>query len=300
MTDTAFVRSGERGGGDDDPLRLLVERLQHLGAMVSALPEVAHLDAHGHAPTADGDASPERDGGALDEIEQALDALEDHAGGAVADALAQLDTAAGEVVGALTEEGEAVRDADEALATHGGGARGSIASLVDRVQGDEEVVDGAHDEAQDAVQALSAEASDEHLGSTRDVFERAGETLSARCLEAVDEGFDALGQHADRSFDALHESVQGASDGWSRAIGHLLAESGQEVTQTFLRELREGIDGLIREGVQAIIEELAEQAASMAAGASTTAALGPLMPELIAAKRALHAANAIADLLGLD
>jgi len=295
-----FVRSGEQGGGDDDPLQLLIERLQHLGAMISALPEVPHFDAHGHVPPADGAASLDGDSGALDEIEQALDALEDHVGSAVLDALAHLDAAAGEVTGALTEEGEAVRDADESLATHGADTLGSIASLVERVHEDEEAVDGAHSEAQDAVQGLSAEARDEHVGSTRDVFERVSEALSARCLEVVDEGFDALGQHANRSFDALHESVQGASDGWSRAIGHLLAESGQEVTQTFLRELREGTDELIREGVQMIIEELAEQAVSMVAGASTTAALGPLMPELIAAKRALHAANEIADFLGLD
>ena len=193
-----------------------------------------------------------------------------------------------------------MREADEAVASRGSEARGSVASLVERLRADEEAVDGAQGEAQGAVQALTANASEEHPGATRDVFERAGEALSERCAGAVDEGFDALEQHADRSFEALHESVQESSDGWSRAVGHLLAESGEEVTRVLLRELREGTDELLREGVQAFVEELAEQAVSMAAGASTTAALGPLLPQLVAAKHALHAANWVAERLGID
>ncbi len=294
MDDAASVRSDEQVGGDDDASRRLIEHLRHLTAMLAALPEVAPSDHHDSA------ASPEGDDRALDEIEHTLDALEGHVAGAANEALAHIESAADEAVAALTEEVDAVREADESLATHGADARGSLANLVERVQGDEETVDGAHGEAQDAVQGLSTEASDEHPGATRDVFERAGEALSARCLEVVDGGFDALDQQAAHSFEALHEQVQGASDGWSRAVGHLLAESGQEITQTFLRELREGTDELIREGVQAIIEELAEQAASMVAGASTTAALGPIMPELIAAKRVLHVMNSAAEFLGFD
>lgn len=294
------MRSDDGRGDLGDALSLLTMRLQRLAEMTSTLAEMPLLDGHEDMRRRSlGDPS-HSEGGALDEIEQALGALDDHVGSASRDALADLDGAAGEAVRALEVEDEAVRAADDSLDAHGADTHGAITGLVDRVRQDEEAVGGAHSEARDAVQGLSGEARDEHTGSTRDIFERAGETLSARCLDVVGEGFDALGQHADQSFDALHDGVRGASEGWSRAVGHLLTESAQEITRTFLREVREGTEELIREGVREILEEFAEQAVSMATGAATTTALGPLLPELIAAKRLLHTANELLDYFGLD
>lgn len=65
-----------------------------------------------------------------------------------------------------------------------------------------------------------------------------------------------------------------------------------------LRELRDGIERLVREGIEAFVDELTEQLAMVTAGAATTSALAPLVPAMIAAKRVLQVINRLLSFLG--
>ncbi|MBX3126107.1 MAG: hypothetical protein KF718_05300 [Polyangiaceae bacterium] len=201
-------------------------------------------------------------GVALDGVQQ-LGSLAD-------EAMSEADSLA-EFLTALSEEGER-----------------SAASLL-RVQTS---VGSALDEFQEVLSEDCATATDASLTG-------AAAAVSEELTSSLDGAMDGLASNADSDIARFigEATLLGSDlgDDWNS----LLSSAATDIRDALTARLREGVSRAVGNGVESLAQDVAEAAITMSVGSQITAALGPALPMLVAAKKAVQAINTFKGFFGL-
>ena len=221
--------------------------------------------ANGHTDASLGDitASLERDLAQAAGGVRDLDAFAD-------DVLSELDALA-EALAALTEDGQ------------------RCAAAILRQQSS---VSSALDEFGDAV-------SEEHEAATEASLAQSTNTVSEALTSSLDGAMDGLGAAIDSEVDGFVGEAMGLGTDLDHTWSSALSSVATEIRDTLVGRIKEGALRAVSNGVQALAQDVAEAALTTTLGSQITAALGPALPALVAAKTAAKAINALKGVFGL-
>lgn len=186
-----------------------------------------------------------------------------------------------------------VVDVTGALNAHIAEVRSGFAALDSDLNGSRHSLRAQHVETRTTIDGIARETQDRHTSETQTAFQHLIDALDSRCQRPLDDTFRELDDHATQIFEHAEQDAHAHSSGLESVFTRLMLESAGRITHDTLEELRRAFAELLRHGIELMAEEAAAQAISMTVGASTTTALSPILPELAAARTALHAINSI-------
>lgn len=262
-------------------------------------------------------------GGALDDATQR--ASEDADG--LSDALASLERSASEATldeapasDAWDTLDEAMRDDGRALegaVSHGAGALDALARTArDLARDEDRSADGvaragaslghtidtdasalvrAHHDARDDAATFAEDLGGAWSRERDALFDGMTGTLAEAITVGLDGAMGDLAERVSEAFSGLAELATAHGEAWGDASAHALEEAATHVGQTCAHEIEGAVASLVREGVERLAEEIVEQAGILAAGASVTTAMVPILPEIAAAKAGLALINGVLD-----
>lgn len=157
---------------------------------------------------------------------------------------------------------------------------------VDRLQGGRTLLIKGFD-------GLIADVQGDHVEQTSEAFENALQEVSDKLTQEIDGALDALaGQVTEQLVGLLTESMH-VGDGLDDLWESLLKSAAAEVRNELVSELKEAARNAIASGTEALLADIAEALATMTIGSHITAAMTPVLPYLVAAKKAAEFLNAL-------
>lgn len=171
--------------------------------------------------------------------------------------------------------------------------RSGFTALDSDLDGSRHAVRQQNAETRATIDGIARETQNRHTNETQTAFQHLIDALDSRCQRPLDDTFRELDDHASQIFEHAEQDAQVHASGLESFFTRLMLESAGRITHDTLEELRRAFAELVRHGIEVLVEEAAAQAISMTVGASTTTALSPILPELAAARTALHTVNSI-------
>ena len=110
---------------------------------------------------------------------------------------------------------------------------------------------------------------------------------------------DGLGAAIDSEVDGFVGEAMGLGTDLDHTWNSALSSVATEIRDTLVGRIKEGALRAVSNGVQALAQDVAEAALTTTLGSQITAALGPALPALVAAKTAAKAINALKGVFGL-
>lgn len=117
--------------------------------------------------------------------------------------------------------------------------------------------------------------------------ERAGTQVQEQLVATFEETRTAL----EAAFGSFSDGVRSRSEHLRQEAQTLIAHVIENAQQKASEETQNAFNELVKEALERLAQEVVEQIATTQAGAATTTALSPILPELIAAKYLLQAIN---------
>lgn len=232
---------------------------------------------------------------ALSATEEAGSSCEEELTGAGAEFRSQRETA-GTAINQLTET---VQQQQESISRSRERHDQVSTNFRTALKAQQSLLEVAHRESEEALRRfqedLGADMQPEMESAFEDFEQTAEEVEEDSLLAGLGEMSSSLGALLE-GFSSL--SLETAS-AWAEEAVKAISDVAEHILDTLLDAIREGFRELVEEVIKEMIEEMVEQAAMMAIGAEVTAVLGPLLPELAAAKLLLGAINDFLDAIGI-
>ncbi len=210
------------------------------------------------------------------------------------EALASLDALDEELGRAL--DAASTFDGGVSLLEEISGLVASLTSLEAAAHGATEVVRGRHDSVIESLESFGVAVQEDHTGRTSEAIADAANEVSQTLTQSVDATVDELAGDVTSQLVAFAtESTEIGTDldeGWSS----LLRAVANEIRDEMAREIKDAVHDAITSGTEALAAELAEAFATMTVGSQITAAMTPVLPYLVAAKKAAQFLNAVKGL----
>ena len=243
----------------------------------------------------------------------------------VKELIAAVNSASGEAQGAVSQCHSSMEEAEKMLVSEVGQACGEAKSsqaesqgIIESAQAAIEAITGAMQTAESGVeqilQKLSSSVQDLH-GKVNDsgtqvsdcfgqliqavqsemgpggesVMNQVSELVTGDFTTLASTGIDELKGAADQLFSNFEEVTSGLGENLEQRAVQILSELAQHTTDTAATKVSDSVEDLIGDAVAKLGTEIAEAIALTSTGASTTAMLSPVLPQLAAAKAVVGA-----------
>lgn len=161
----------------------------------------------------------------------------------------------------------------------------------------EQTVGDGCEQVDHAIDAYRHDLLDGHAQDVGDSVTSAAARLTGPVRTELDKLFSELDAATDRALGALAQAAETHGSAWAGTVAAFVAETAQDITRDALRQVEAALIHVIQYAVELLFVEVTAQLVTLAMGAGITAALAPLIPELIMLKHALHALNWLLDLV---
>jgi hypothetical protein len=152
------------------------------------------------------------------------------------------------------------------------------------------------------LQSAIQHASEEVTGNVTSIIETAFSTFSSALsdthtsdlTQGVSEVHDALG-HA---LEKFQEDASGVAQHLMESVEHSIGDIGSHIGETMTQAIQEAVTETIEKVIEDLIKDILESIVMMETGAAITAALSPILPELVIAKSICDIIDKLLHMLG--
>lgn len=156
-----------------------------------------------------------------------------------------------------------------------------------------------HAEVTEGLRSFGQALGEEWPARLHQTFQHLGETVEESARAALASGVEGVRAELEAGLADFQQWVTDQARAWSEGATEAARAVIHHVLDSLQHALKDAIDAAIEHGIQLLASEVALQLGLMEVGASVTAVLAPILPELVAAKLALTALNSVLDVFGL-
>ncbi len=178
-----------------------------------------------------------------------------------------------------------------------GAARTTAHDLVADVERHRSELHAHHGTTRATLEGISHDVQGRHTHDGHAAFRALVDALDVHGRGAIDDAFRHVDDAITHAFDQAGHEAQSHAHAFESFAERLLLESAERISRDAAEQLRQAFQQLLQHGVEVMVEEVSAQVLTMTAGSSVSAALAPILPELVAARMALHAINFVEGLL---
>ena len=115
--------------------------------------------------------------------------------------------------------------------------------------------------------------------------------------EDIDEKVTGLDENTSRQFGEFDSLVDRVGEAIAEELQTMVNGLCTHVAETVSQEMTRLINDVVSQGISVMTQEVAEATVTTTVGSAVTATISPILPPLVAAKKALAAINAVKDSL---
>ncbi len=235
----------------------------------------------------------------LDEFVQSVQSVVDDFEQACVEAQDTFDGTCGQLQTTLTTIGDGLNALEERLSqaqneteSTFSGLSAAIAQLHSQVGEFQTSVETGFEDCSLAITDTHVSAIGEHL----DAF---CEQISQTQLTELTSHFAQISDQFTNLYSTFTSDIDELGDQLQARCHKILEDTGQHCENELKGKLETAFREMIEEAIRELMAEVIENTTLMTAGSSITGALGPILPELVAAKKAAELINDGLDLVGL-
>lgn len=218
--------------------------------------------------------------------EGALEALR----GASREHGAVLQAAATEAAGALEKLSESAVVLHAAQEGHGADAESAFEAFSRSLQEHQHDLLDAFHTASTGIHEGTQQVR-EHTHETQAAMSALGDSVNKAIHDAVHHAFSEAGQKAKEAFHGYVHGAESHAHAWTEVVTNALADAATHAAEQVAGEVANGVAHVLERGIELLADEVVHQTGLMTVGASVTAALTPILPEIVVAKGLLHFLN---------
>ena len=140
--------------------------------------------------------------------------------------------------------------------------------------------------------------TDTHMSAIDEHLDDFCEQISQTQLTELTSHFTQISDQFTNLYSTFTSDIDGLGDQLQARCHQILEDTGQHCENELKGKLETAFREMIEEAIKELMAEVIENVTLMTAGSSITGALGPILPELVAAKKAAELLNDGLDFVG--
>jgi ABC-type transporter Mla subunit MlaD len=233
----------------------------------------------------------------LDESHQAIATQKEQFESETGDRCSDLEKGWDQALGTFKQTDETLDEFEETLTQLADKTEQTFSELEDEIQ---QWKDQTHD-FQTSVEAdfddLKTDLTNTHTTAVQSGFNAFSTELVQEQLNELSTSCSNLNADFSKLADNFTTQFEALGDELTQRSTEIIQNVGNHLTTQAEATIKEAISGLIEDAIVALLDEVIESTVMMTAGAATTTALAPILPQLKAAKMALQAINDVLDFI---